>query len=69
MSMKEDPGDCGEVMVGQIRPHRKSIGVDRRKELLHLAEQGADWIVAHNIASHELCLFRQFVEALVDTRE
>lgn len=38
---------------------------ERRKELVRITEQAADWIVQRNVKPNELCLFRRMVEQLV----
>ena len=45
-----------------------NINFARRKQLYHLAEKAADWIVANGINQDELCLFRNMVESLVNVR-
>ena len=47
---------------------RSTIGFDRRKQLYHLAEEVAGWIVDKKIDPDELCLFRTMVESLVNVR-
>ena len=47
---------------------RKTISIDRRKELVALAQEASDWIIQHNIKPEELCFFKQAVGMLTDIR-
>ena len=55
----------GEMMTGR----GKAISIDRRRELMRLAEQASDWIIEHNIKPEELCFFKRSVEMLTDTHQ
>jgi hypothetical protein len=58
--------ECG-MMARNERP--KPLSVQRRRELLTLAEEASDWIIAKGIKPHELCFFKQAVSMLTDTRD
>lgn len=57
--------ECNAPMT---RGKDQTISFDRRKELVHLAEEAANWIVAHNVKQHELCMFKSAVGMIVDSR-
>jgi len=71
--MDEIRGDCGQSTQSMSRAmmedRRKQISFDRRKELQDLSQEAADWIVAHNIQPHELCLFKNMVAQRTDVRD
>ena len=63
----ESSGEMGAPLMGGRR--KGSISIDRRRELMRLAEQASDWIIDHNIKPEELCFFKRSVEMLTDTHQ
>ena len=51
------------AMMGTARDGH--LSVQRRRELIALAERACDWIMQNHILPDELCFFRQAVGMLV----
>ena len=68
--MEDEVDNVGYEQEGPMTSDRRrpNIGFSRRKQLSHLAEKAADWIVENGIMPNELCIFRTMVESLVNVR-
>ena len=68
--MENEVGNVGYEQEGPMTSDRRrsNIGFSRRKQLYHLAEEVAGWIVDKKIDPDELCLFRNMVESFVHVK-